>query len=106
MDGKQWRIVENNGELSKERLTIEENKSLGTISADYRRGREIIDQARDYLQLESARLSDNGLAIMVDKVGRLDQNSISKIIRQRHVFLGDDLPERLQAKSGCPIPRK
>ena len=40
---------------------------------------------------------------MADQVGRLDRNNISAIIGHRHVFLGDDLPERLPAKSSGPI---
>ena len=36
---------------------------------------------------------DSGLVITADQVGRLDQNSISEIIGQRLVFLGDDLPD-------------
>ena len=40
---------------------------------------------------------DNGLAIKADQVSRLDRNSISEIIGQRPVFLGDDLSELLPA---------
>ena len=81
-------INENNGGLSMERLAIEENMSLRIISVDHRGGKKIIDRAKDYLQLESASLSDNGLAIKQIRSADWTGIASARSSDKRHVFLG------------------
>ena len=81
-------INENNGGLSMERLAIEENMSLRIISVDHRGGKKIIDRAKGYLQLESASLSDNGLAIKQIRSADWTGIASARSSDKRHVFLG------------------
>ena len=73
MVGRQCRIIENNIGV----LKVSEKVGHWGLSPRIIDGKG--NRARDYLLLEPARLSDNGLAIKADQVGRMDRNSMSEI---------------------------